>query len=57
MANANSTDWTLGGLDNPLKVQAALLNRFESETGKLRTLCAQLFIQLVPTRQSTYTNI
>lgn len=35
MANANSTDWTLGGLDNPLKVQAALLNRFESETGSV----------------------
>lgn len=35
MATSTSTDWTLGGLDNPLKVQADLLNRFESETGSV----------------------
>lgn len=35
MATSTSTDWTLGGLDNPLKVQADLLNRFEEETGSV----------------------
>lgn len=30
---ADSTDWTLNGLDNPLLIQHTLLNRFENETG------------------------